>query len=249
MSRVLLVGESWFVHSIHQKGFDSFTTSEFTLGGGEFRAALEAAGHSVEHLPAHEIATGFPATAAALRERADVVVVSDVGANSFQLLPATFTHSQLEVDRTEVLRDFVLAGGGLAMIGGFMTFSGIDAKARWGRTVVAEVLPVSILDRDDRVELPGGAAPQRLAEHPIVAGLDAVWPPLLGLNEVRLRDGASLLAACAGHPLLAVGDYGAGRSAAFTSDLAPHWAPPGFLRWAGYGPLFDRLVRWLNREI
>jgi uncharacterized membrane protein len=42
-----------------------------------------------------------------------------------------------------------------------------------------------------------------------------------------------------------VGEYGAGRSAAFTSDIAPHWAPPPFLGWDGYARLFDQLVRWL----
>lgn len=39
MTRVLLVGEFWFVHSVHPKGFDSFTTSEFTVGGIEFVVA------------------------------------------------------------------------------------------------------------------------------------------------------------------------------------------------------------------
>ena len=30
MSRVLLAGESWFSYTVHQKGFDTFTTSEYT---------------------------------------------------------------------------------------------------------------------------------------------------------------------------------------------------------------------------
>ena len=29
MARVLVVGESWFVHSVHQKGIDSFFTSAY----------------------------------------------------------------------------------------------------------------------------------------------------------------------------------------------------------------------------
>ena len=126
------------------------------------------------------------------------------------------------------------------------TFTGIDAKARWGRTPLAAALPVTLHDRDDRVELPAGAAPRVLARHPVVDGLDATWPELLGLNEVAVRERAELLVECAGHPLLAVGEYGAGRSAAFTSDLAPHWAPPGFLDWQGYPELWDRLERWLS---
>ncbi|MQA35396.1 glutamine amidotransferase [Modestobacter roseus] len=248
MTRVLLLGESWFVHSIHQKGVDSFTTSEFTLGGAEFVVALRGRGHEVRHVPAHEIVDVVPGTGAQLRELADVVVVSDVGANTFQLPPATFTRSLAQPDRTVVLRDFTAAGGGLLMVGGYLTFAGIDARARWGRTPLAEALPVTVLDRDDRVELPAGAAPTRVGDHPVTAGLPATWPALLGLNEVLARPGAAVLAECAGHPLLVVGAHGAGRTAAFTSDLAPHWAPPGFTGWAHYPTLFDRTVRWLSGE-
>jgi uncharacterized membrane protein len=248
MSRVLLLGESWFVYSVHQKGFDSFHTSEFTLGGQEFVAALRAAGHEVTHIPAHEISTRVPGDAEGLAAIADVVVISDVGANTFQVPPETFTRSERRPDRTEALREFVELGGGLLMVGGYLSFSGIDSKARWGRTPLAEALPVAVLDRDDRVELPHGVAPQLGYGHPITEGLDDTWPELLGLNEVITRKGAMTLATCAGHPLLAVGGYGAGRSAAFTSDLAPHWAPPAFLDWPGYGPLFDRTIRWLAGE-
>ncbi|RXZ73241.1 glutamine amidotransferase [Agromyces albus] len=248
MARVLLIGESWFVHSIHQKGFDSFTTSEYTLGGAEFVAALQAHGHEVTHVPAHEVPTRVPTTIELLQSIADVVVISDVGANTFQLPPQTFSASIAEVDRTEVLRAFTERGGGLLMVGGYMTFSGIDAKARWGRTPLAEALPVTLLDRDDRVELPSGMLPRVAAAHPITRGLDAEWPALLGLNEVKLKETAVGLATCAGHPLLAVGLYRAGRAAAFTSDLAPHWAPPAFLTWSGYGTLFDRTIRWLAGE-
>jgi uncharacterized membrane protein len=35
-------------------------------------------------------------------------------------------------------------------------------------------------------------------------------------------------------PLVACGRYHAGRSAVFTSDCAPHWAPPAFMEWPGY---------------
>ncbi|MFF7276393.1 glutamine amidotransferase [Streptomyces griseorubiginosus] len=245
MPHVLVVGESWFTHSVHQKGFDSFFTSEYVEGAQVFLDALRDRGHTVTYVPAHEIASRVPATAEGL-DAYDVVVISDVGANSFQLTPQTFAHSVPAPDRTELLRGYVERGGGLLMVGGYLTFTGIDAKARWGRTPLAAALPVTLHDRDDRVELPAGAAPRVLARHPVVDGLDATWPVLLGLNEVAVRERAELLVECAGHPLLAVGDYGAGRSAAFTSDLAPHWAPPGFLDWQGYPELWDRLVRWLS---
>ena len=248
MTRVVLVGESWFTYSVHQKGFDAFYTSEYVEGGGGFIAALRDAGHEVSYIPSHEVASRFPSDAAALHALADVVVISDVGANTFQLAPETFGHSIPSPDKAEVVREFVAAGGGVLMVGGYLTFSGVDAKARWGRTSLAQALPVRILDIDDRVELPAGARPSVTGEHPIVVGLEARWPELLGLNEVVAKGGAQTLAECAGHPLLVVGEYEQGRAAAFASDIAPHWAPPAFTQWPGYGRLFDRVVRWAAGE-
>jgi uncharacterized membrane protein len=42
--RILIAGESWTVHSIHQKGFDSFTTTEYAEGVRWLKAALEKGG-------------------------------------------------------------------------------------------------------------------------------------------------------------------------------------------------------------
>jgi uncharacterized membrane protein len=245
LSRVLVIGESWFVHSIHQKGFDAFTSSEYEEGGGVFLEALRSRGHDVAYVPSHMFASQ-PLDTADAWDAYDVVVISDVGANTFQLPPATFKSSIPTPDRIELIRARVERGGGLLMVGGYLTFTGIDAKARWGSTSLAQVLPVTMLDRDDRVELPAGANPEVLATtHKIVAGLGPRWPALLGLNEVRAKDEAEVIATCGGHPLLVVGKYGQGRSAAFTSDVAPHWAPPGFLAWEGYASLYDQIVTWL----
>jgi len=245
MARVLLLGESWVIYSVHQKGFDTFYTSEYQESANEFVASLSSSGHEVARIPAHLISQQLPQSAEALREIADVVVVSDVGANTFLLAPETFSHSVTSPDKTAVLREFVRAGGGLLMVGGYLTFSGIDAKGRWGRSALAEALPVRLLDRDDRVELPEGRRPQVVGYHDAVAGLPTEWPALLGLNEVELAPEAELLATCADYPLVATTGFGAGRTAVFTSDLAPHWAPPEFVNWDGYRRLFDGLVRWL----
>ena len=40
--RILIAGESWVTHSIHQKGFDSFTTTAYYEGVGPLREALES---------------------------------------------------------------------------------------------------------------------------------------------------------------------------------------------------------------
>ena len=43
--RVLIAGESWTVHSIHQKGFDSFTTTEYAEGVGWLKRNLDTVTH------------------------------------------------------------------------------------------------------------------------------------------------------------------------------------------------------------
>ena len=61
--KVLIAGESWVTHSIHQKGFDSFTTTSYEEGVGPLRAALDEAGFAIDYLPNHVAATDFPETA------------------------------------------------------------------------------------------------------------------------------------------------------------------------------------------
>ncbi len=246
MAKVLVVGESWFTYTVHQKGFDAFYSSSYEEGATAFLAALRDRGHDVTYVPSHQIHERVPDTADGF-DAYDVVVISDVGANSFQLSPAVFEWSEPGPDKSVLIRDFVERGGGLLMIGGYLTFSGIDAKARWGRSPLAKVLPVQVLDRDDRVELPSGEAPNTVVEHEVLASLPPTWPALLGLNEVAARPEAATIVECAGYPLLVVGDQGHGRSAAFTSDVAPHWAPPPFLAWDGYDRLWDQLIRWLAK--
>jgi uncharacterized membrane protein len=132
------------------------------------------------------------------------------------------------------------------MVGGYMSFSGIEAKARYARSPLAEVLPVEVLDRDDRAERPAGVTPAVVnRDHAAVAELGLEWPALLGYNETRPRAGAQTLVTVDGDPLIAVGEYGKGRSAVFTSDMAPHWAPPSFLAWSQYGPMWASLLRWV----
>lgn len=243
---ILLLGESWFVHLVHQKGFDSFTTSEYAEGGQEFKAALRENGWEVNHIPAHLIATDMPPTVESLSAY-DCVVISDVGANTFLLTPAVFKTSTTEPNRLIAVRDYVTAGGALLMIGGYLSFSGIDGKAQFGRSPLAPLLPVECLTGDDRVEVPQGITPLVRRDHPALPpGRD--WPSILGYNETRPRlDGnGEVLVEVNGHPLVAVGSAGAGRVGIFTSDLSPHWAPRPFLDWDGYGPLWVGLISWLT---
>ena len=241
---LLLVGESWFSHTIHTKGFDSFTTSTYEEGCADFIAALRSRGWAVEHIPSHRVEQAVPATLAALRRYA-VVVLSDVGSNTMLLGRQTFIHGQPGPDLLELIAAYTAAGGGLVMVGGYLSFGGIDGKAGYARTCLAEVLPVTVSPGDDRVEKPAGVTPVvHLPDHPAVAGVTGEWPGLLGYNRLAPRPPGQVIASCGTDPLLAVGSYGRGRCAAFASDLGPHWAPAAFTGWAGYPELWHGIASW-----
>ncbi|GAA3987141.1 glutamine amidotransferase [Actinomadura viridis] len=243
MSRVLIAGESWVTQSTHIKGVDHFTTSSYVVGVEPLRKALESRGHEVVHLPAHLVPAEFPADLSGY----DVVVLSDIGANSLQLAPEVFERARAGADRLAALRAWVSAGGGLLMIGGYLSFTGFEGKAAFRNTVLHEVLPVELLAEDDRVELPAGAAAAVTdPSHPALGGVSGAWPDLLGYNRVRPRAATKVLATLNEDPLVAVAEYGRGRSAVFTSDCSPHWAPTEFCEdWDGYARVFGGLVEWL----
>jgi len=243
MTSVLFVGESWSVTSTHTKGFDSFTTTAYSEGGGALLEALATDDFRVTYMPCHVAVTSFPATRQELSAY-DAVVFSDIGSNSILLPAQTFLQGQRTPNRLELLREWVWDGGGFGMIGGYLSFQGIEGKAAYRGTAVETVLPVSIEPWDDRVEVPQGVVPALVEAHPITAGLDTEWPFLLGYNRVVAKPGAQLLATIEGAPLLAAMEIGAGRSVAWTSDIAPHWCPLPFTRWPGYATLMRQIVEW-----
>jgi uncharacterized membrane protein len=243
-TRVLIAGESWTTHSIHQKGFDSFTTTEYSEGVGWLRAALESGGWRVDYQPSHVAARDFPATASALAGY-NCVILSDIGANTLLIHPDTFTRFKALSNRLDALRDYVAQGGGLIMIGGYLSFQGVDGKARYHDTPIEVTLPVTIETGDDRRETPQGVTPKvALSDHPIVAGLASSWPVLLGYNRFAAKPGAAVIANVGADPLLVAGAFENGRAVAFASDCGPHWAPPGFIEWSGYAPLWCQMAGW-----
>jgi len=243
--RVLVAGESWIKHTTHLKGFDQFHTTEYEEGAGEFLDALDRAGCAVTYVRAHEVSARFPRTAEEL-DAFDVVVLSDIGSNSFLIPDETFLRSERSANKLAVLADWTRGGGGLVMIGGYMSFTGIDGRARYGMSPLAPVLPVELLDHDDRIEACEGIKAEfDHPEHPVLGGTPPEWPLLLGYNRVRAKQGATVVArAGSGDPLLVVGPVGGGRSVAFASDLAPHWAPPEFVGWTHYQRLWTSILGW-----
>lgn len=248
MTHVLVVGESWISQGTHIKGFDQFESSSYHTGLEPLRAVLTAAGVQVTHMPAHVVAEELPDTLEELRAY-DVIVLSDVGADTILLRPETFDKGQTSVNRLSLLREWVLAGGGLAMAGGYLSFQGIGGRARYRRTPIEDVLPCTIDPWDDRVEVPEGLAASVIqGAHPVTAGVQLEWPPLLGYNRVALRSEATLLVEYDGDPVVAVREVGAGRTLIWTSDIGPHWCPEAFLAWPGYATLWVQAVAWLARS-
>ncbi len=248
-SRILLAGESWVSTSTHIKGFDQFNTAAYEIGAEALLAVFEGTDTTIEHLPAHDVGRLFPMELEALQHY-DAVLLSDIGANSLLLHPDTWSKGKRTPNRLKLLREYVESGGGLAMIGGYYSFQGINGAARYHGTPVEEILPVEILAWDDRIEVPEGFQPHLTGEaHPIVDGFTDQWPFLLGFNEVKPKLNTKVLATVGQEydhrPLIVVGSYGKGRTMVWTSDIGPHWLPEDFMNWEGYGRLWQQSFAWL----
>lgn len=246
--RVLFVGESWQVHVTEAKGFDTFTYDYYEEATEYIRAALEANGVEFTHIPSHLVEQKFPRDVEEL-SRYDIVMFSDVGANTMNLPMNVFMRLNPTPNKLKMVREYVEKGGAFVMIGGYLTFQGIQARGAYKRTPIEEILPVTLLDGDDRCEESDGVQPVIVQkDHPVVAGMPDQWPKLLGYNRLIAKEGAETPILVNGDPLVALGKYGKGRTCAFATDCAPHWAPVEFCTWPGYTRLWANLVNWLTEK-
>jgi uncharacterized membrane protein len=248
-NRILIAGESWITHALHIKGFDSFTTSSYEVGVGYLQSALEEAGYDVTFMPNHAAHSSFPTDLSDLK-KFDLVMLSDIGANTLLLHPDTFAKSVPLANRLDLISEFVHGGGGLVMVGGYLSFQGIEGKANYKNSPIEDILPVTLLAGDDRREMPSGAVARVVSQnHPCVKDLDSEWPMLLGYNQLIAREDAEVVAVFEDDPILAVREVGKGRTAVFASDCGPHWAPPEFVEWAGYKILWKGIADWVVGKI
>lgn len=243
--KVLFVGESWQTLELHIKGFDMFHRAEYEEGGDHLREALAAENIEVDYMPSHLAADDFPESSEAISQY-DVVLLSDIGYNTLAIPPNTFNQFKRRPNRLELLASYVEAGGSMLMIGGYMSFQGIKCQGGYRNTPIEEILPVSLNSFDDRVERSEGVIPELTTkEHQITSDLPTEWPHFLGYNQVTPDEDGEILAEINDDPLLVVGEYGQGRTAAFTSDCAPHWGSPAFVDWEDYSTLWTNIVTWL----
>ena len=165
----------------------------------------------------------------------NLVILSD--------FPAAGMNSSVQNTLLEAVR----AGTGLLMIGGWESFHGLGGN--WDTTKLAEVLPVEMLTVDDRLNCDHPVLLRKSTTHPITDPLPfADRPPCVGgFNqftaksdgivlleadrlECRHRDGDWQVRKLQTHPMLVVGQFGQGRTAAIATDAAPHWVG-GFVDW------------------
>ncbi len=243
--RVLLVGETWITVATHYKGWDHFTSTTFHDGAATFKQALEQSEFKVNHLPGHLAPSLFPTD---LRDllRYNIVILSDIGANSLLLHDKTWLQGVATPNRLELIAEYIRKGGRLLMVGGYMSFQGIHGRAAYKGTPIESVLPVEILPFDDRKECPQGVIPEPGPDFHMVNGAPKRLPRLLGYNRTNLKTGAYLVYQIGHDPLLALLEEGKGKTAAWTSDIGPHWCSDEFLKWTGYQRLWGAILRWLE---
>ena len=188
----MFAGEFAVISTTHTKGMDSFTHHSYGEASRYILPKLRENGIDIDYLPCHDVMAKFPLTLEELKQY-DTVVTSDLGSNSLLFHPDVL-RSKPTPNRLALLRDYVKSGGGFLMIGGYMSFAGVENKARFHDTEIEEMMPVEILDHDDRVEVPQGFCPTAVdSEHPILKGLPSVFPTMLFYNKTVIKPGAQLL--------------------------------------------------------
>jgi uncharacterized membrane protein len=86
--------------------------------------------------------------------------------------------------------------------------------------------------------------PIQTSNSPILRGLDAGLPKLLGYNGTTIKSAAQqVLVSSRDDPILAQWQYGLGRAVAWTSDSTGRWAK-SWVGWTGFSRFFSQLVGW-----
>jgi uncharacterized membrane protein len=231
----------------------------FNYGTWLVEALESTSAHSVKSVPAWDFYKLAPGEFESILENYDIFIFSDIEARNFQLHPSFFDRSRFGKepltfpDRIRLLVEAIHAGKHALFLGGWLSFTGEIGKGGWGRTRLAEILPVTCLDHEDLIESTEGYRLRPTSEgDTLLAPLGlADAPPILGYNRTRAKPGCTVLATWEGDstadPAIAVGRFGRGRVLAYTSDPAPHWGC-NLVYWPGYHALWLALVEWLLDE-
>jgi uncharacterized membrane protein len=256
---VLYLGD-WFFHigSVFMQtpfGMES-KSHDMHFSGKRLVQALESEAE-LTCLASWELHRLPPGQFEVMLERSTVVIISDLEAKHFHLYPTFFERSpdQLVVptypDRLTTLKNWIAEGGGLMMLGGWLSFSGIQEKGGWRRSSLAHALPVECLIGDDRVDSSSGFTSEIVRpRHALVKNLPwDSFPPIFGYNELIPKKNAEVIVRVreTKHPLLVTGTYGKGRICVYASDPAPYWGI-NFEAWKGYDPFWQHVFKWVKKR-
>ncbi|MEJ5340924.1 MAG: glutamine amidotransferase [Thermogutta sp.] len=235
-----------------------FGDDELTGPAAYLAGVMEYCGFEYEHVPSRRrVADEL------LKEPFALYVISDYPSVGFTL------------PQLQRIKEHVEQGSGLLMIGGWESYFG--RVGEYVNRPIAEVLPVYLSMSDDRVNCAQGCVVRMVKRHPITDGLPWDKPPLVaGFNRIFPKpQGTTLLAGdrltitddangldvsvADTVPLLVVGRFVAGRTAALAFDVAPHWIG-GMVDWGehrivvqipagGYIEVGDAYVRLLGNII
>ena len=250
--RVLFAGEAIYMLTTIFKGWDSFQMGKYWEHGKFFIKALEDNGIDYDYIPTNKVAEEFPWSVEELKAY-DVVVLSDVGSDTF-LISERCMQGERTPNRLKNIEQYVSEGGGFLMWGGYLSFTGLFGKGFYKRTPIERLLPVSLMETDDRVEVPEGFLPAiRVKDHPILRGIPDRWEGwFLSYNRLIPKEKATVIATIEEYdddPFLTVWEHGKGRSLASAVDCAHHGAAPSFLNWKHTSTLYGNMVRWCARDL
>ena len=206
--------------------------------------ALESSGeHTVTSVPSWDFYKLGPGEFEQIIEDYDVLIFSDFEGKLLQLAPDFFDRKKFGKgiltfpDRARLIVEAVKKGKRCMFLGGWYSFTGEIGKGGWGRTLLKDILPVQCLPTEDLVESTEGYFPQLTKKgKKALKKLDLTdIPPILGYNEtISIPEGKVLMTFKeTGHPMLVTRKVGKGKTLAYTSDPAPHWAA-NFVYWKGY---------------
>ena len=156
--KVLFAGEGIYILTSIYKGRDSFNMGSYVEHGKFFIKALEDNNIDYDYIPTNKVAEEFPWTLEELKKY-DVIVVSDVGSDTF-LISQRCMDGEKTPNRLKLLEQYVAEGGGFFMWGGYLSFTGLYGKGFYKRTPIEKLLPVNLMETDDRVEVPEGFLPE-----------------------------------------------------------------------------------------
>jgi uncharacterized membrane protein len=204
-----------------------------------------------------------------LNEKYSAIILSDYPSSNFTK------------DQLEKLIFKIKDGTGLLMIGGWESFTGNSGG--YNNTVFKQALPVIMQDDDDRMNCSNPCIIDKNCEHEIINNLpfENNAPVIGGFNNLKAKESGKVILSVRKYnvckqngefsfsfsdsaPLLITGQFGTARTAAFTSDVAPHWVG-GFVDWGNqritgraegaeqievgnrYAEFFRNLILWVSQ--